>query len=140
MKYLLDTNIVIYSVKGQYPSLKERFMRTPAQAILIPSIVLGEIEYGARKCQYYDKTILKYRRFLDAFQFVPFSKEESRIYGVIRSNLEKEGKTIGNNDLLIAAIAMANHFTLVSHNVNEFACVKGLLLEDWTNSEKTSNK
>ena len=127
-------------MKGQYPSLKEHFLSTPAQSILAPSIVLGEIEYGARKCQNNDKTILKFRRFLDAFQSGPFSKEESRFYGLIRPNLEKGDKTIGNNDMFIAAIALANHFTLVSHNVNEFAHVKGLLLEDWTNSEKTSNK
>ncbi len=54
-----------------------------------------------------------------------------RTYGPIRANLERAGKLIGGNDLLIASIALANGLTLVSHNVSEFSRVPGLVVEDW---------
>ena len=63
MQYYLDTNIIIYAIKGSYPNLMEHFKNVPKESIVIPEIVFAEIEYGARKSGNYEKTIEKYNKF-----------------------------------------------------------------------------
>lgn len=132
MKYYLDTNIIIYALKGQYPAIREHFRRTPPAAIMIPSVVMAEIEFGARKSRDYNRTIALYRRFTDAFGKAPFSEKAQAVYGEIRAALEERGEPIGANDLLIAATVLADEGTLVANNVKEFSRVPLLHLENWT--------
>lgn len=132
MKYFLDTNIIIYSLKGLYPQIKSHFMNVPSQSIVIPTIVMAEIEYGARKSYDYHKTIQQYKLFTDTFEKISFSQAASFYYGDIRSRLEKEGKPIGANDLLIASIVLADGGILVTHNTKEFSRIPELSMEDWT--------
>ena len=73
----------------------------------------------------------KQRRFVEQFVSLPFDDEAAEAYSRIRADLEKIGKPIGPNDLLIAAIAIANDVTLVTHNTGEFGRVKELRIEDW---------
>lgn len=132
MKYYLDTNIIIYAINNKFPEIKDHFCNIPAQSIVIPSIVMAEIEYGAKKSYDYEKTINTYRRFTDAFEKAEFSEKSAREYGAVRSYLEKAGTPIGSNDLLIAAIVKAEKGILVTHNVSEFERVPDLQIEDWT--------
>lgn len=132
MKYFLDTNIIIYAVKGKYPSIVEHFENIPSYNIFVPSIVKAEIDYGAKKSSNYEKTISIYNKFLEIYNVVPFTNDETFIYGNIRSDLEKNGKIIGGNDMLIASIALSHDGVLVTHNVEEFSRIKNLKIEDWT--------
>lgn len=132
MKYYLDTNIIIYAINDRFPAIKDHFYNMPAQAIVIPSIVIAEIEYGAKKSNDYEKTINIYRRFTDSFEKAEFTEKAAGEYGIIRSALEKSGTIIGGNDLLIASIVKAENGVLVTHNINEFKRVDGLQIEDWT--------
>ena len=132
MKYYLDTNIIIYALNGKYPRILSHFQQVPSLSIVIPSVVLAEIEYGARKSFDYEKTISLYRKFVSYFAIEPFTGHAAAAYGRIRSSLEKKGQIIGANDLLIAAAAMADHGILVTHNTREFSRVEGLVYEDWT--------
>lgn len=132
MKYFLDTNIIIYAVKGKYPSIVEHFENIPSYNIFVPSIVKAEIDYGAKKSSNYEKTISVYNKFLEIYNVVPFANEEVPIYGNIRSKLEKDGKIIGGNDMLIASIVLSHDGVLVTHNVEEFSRIKNLKIEDWT--------
>ena len=132
MKYFLDTNIIIYALKGKYPSLPSHFRQTPSQSIVIPAIVMAEIEYGARKSTDYDQTIQLYRQFTDPFIKMPFSDNASITYGIIRSRLEATGSQIGPNDMIIAATVLSEKGILVTHNTREFARISELQLEDWT--------
>lgn len=132
MKYYLDTNIVIYFMKGTYPSLLSHISKIPPQSIVIPSIVKAEIEYGARKSKNYNKTIKQYNLFFENFQEEGFNHREVLIYGKIRDELEKKGKMIGPNDLMIASIVLADNGILVTHNIKEFERIKDLKIEDWT--------
>jgi tRNA(fMet)-specific endonuclease VapC len=68
---------------------------------------------------------------MPVFLSVPFDDRTARVYGQIRADLEAKGTPIGPNDFLIAAIALANDFTLVSHNTAELSRVPGLKLVDW---------
>ncbi|MDD7542231.1 MAG: type II toxin-antitoxin system VapC family toxin [Mobiluncus porci] len=132
MKYFLDTNIIIYFINGKYSEVARHFEQVPQTSIVIPSMVVGEIEYGACKSRDYAKTIELYRKFIDPFEVVPFSSSAVATYGEIRSDLEKRGETIGANDLVIAATVLGEGGTLVTHNTKEFSRVAGLTVADWT--------
>ena len=132
MRYFLDTNIIIYAMKDTYPALKARFMGIPAPSIAIPSVVLAEIEYGARKSRDYEETIRRYRAFTDVFDHADVTPQTALCYGEIRAALEKTGMPIGANDLLIAATVLSEGGILVTHNTREFERVAGLRIEDWT--------
>lgn len=131
MKYFLDTNIISYFLKGKYPSIQDHFASVPAQDIFIPSIVVAEIEYGAEKSSDYKKTKAVYQRFINMFHIVSFSEKAAVHYGRIRSFLEKEGKLIGANDMLIAAIVLSEDGVLVTNNTSEFSRIPGLKTENW---------
>lgn len=131
MKYYLDTNIIIYALNNRFPSIQKHFCDVASSTIVIPDIVLAEIEYGARKSKDYDRTINIYKQFTDNFNTCHFDKKAIREYGIIRNELEKSGSIIGFNDLIIASIVKADNGILVTHNTNEFSRVKGLMLEDW---------
>lgn len=132
MKYYLDTNIIIYSIKGSFPAIIGHFMQVPSESVAIPSIVVAEIEYGARKSYNYDRTIDLYRKFMQPFQIIRFGDSAAIQYGIIRSTLERSGNVIGPNDMEIAAITLADDAVLVTHNTSEFGRINGLKIEDWT--------
>lgn len=132
MNYFIDTNIIIYALKNSYPSIIKKFENIPSYNIFIPSIVKAEIDYGIAKSKSSKLTRELYNKFLSIYTVIPFTEKETKIYGDIRYQLEKEGKLIGANDMLIAAIVMSHNRILVTHNVNEFSRIKGLQIEDWT--------
>ena len=132
MRYLLDTNIIIYFLKNGNENIAKKLSETNEFSIVIPSVVKAEIEYRASKAQDYQKTISVYNEFINNFSILPFDDKAAVKYGQIRSNLEKKGQIIGGNDMLIAAIAMSNNCVLVTHNVAEFSRVEWLFLEDWS--------
>lgn len=132
MKYYLDTNIIIYALKNSYPAIASHFLKINRENIVIPDIVLAEIEYGAQKSIDYNNTIAIYRKFTDTFIKQSFDTKCTKIYGKIRSELEKSGQIIGANDLMIASIVLANNGILVSHNTKEFSRIHELQIEDWT--------
>ncbi|MBQ7743875.1 MAG: type II toxin-antitoxin system VapC family toxin [Lachnospiraceae bacterium] len=132
MKYHLDTNIIIYALKGTYKEIENHFRSIPFESIVIPRIVVAEIEYGAKKSKNYKQTIEKYNEFINHFEIIDFDEKASRKFGDIRWTLEQEGKQIGPYDLIIASTVLANEGVLVTHNTKEFERIKGLKTEDWT--------
>ena len=87
--------------------------------------------FGARNSLHVDRNLEGFRRLLDPFASVPFDDEAAGQYGMVRVALERAGTPIGANDLLIAAIALAHDFVLVTRNSREFARVPGLRTEEW---------
>jgi tRNA(fMet)-specific endonuclease VapC len=106
-------------------------LRSPHE-IAACSIVWAELLHGARK---YDDPAAREARVhstLMPFASFDFDLEAARHYAVIRSDLEMRRQIIGNNDLMIAAIALANDLTVVTNNVNEFNRVPSLRSEGWS--------
>ncbi|MEW6527539.1 MAG: PIN domain-containing protein [Spirochaetota bacterium] len=95
------------------------------------SVVRGELEYGARKSNNPEKTLAILKEFLACFPEISYDSSAAECYGIIRAELEKQGTPIGPYDMQIAAIALANNFTLVTHNIKEFQRIKNLRIEDW---------
>ena len=129
--FLLDTNICIYLMKNTYPKLTERlFSHSPSQ-MAVSSITVFELEYGAAKSKWSEKTRLNLELFLAPFTIIPFDGKDAVIAGQVRRYLEKEGTPIGPYDLQIAAQALSRDMTVITHNVNEFKRVPGIKTEDW---------
>ena len=131
MRYLLDTNVCIIYLKGRNLNLQQRLEAVPIQEIAVCSIVKAELCFGAMKSVNSERTFALQQAFLTQFVSLPFDDLTATTFGVIRAQLETKGISIGAYDLLIAAIALANNLTLVTHNTREFERVNGLQIEDW---------
>lgn len=131
MTYLLDTNSCIQYLNGRSEKIKEHFTSINPQDIYVCAIVKAELFYGVMKSQRPGQNLVKLSQFINQFVSLPFDDKAAEAYGQIRAALELAGTPIGPNDLLIAAIAVSNQVTLVSHNSREFSRVAGLQLVDW---------
>ena len=118
-------------MNGKYPSVREKFLAISPKEIKISVIVKGELLLGAFKSQSCEQTTKKVEKFLKPFDIVDFTDKMSYDYAEIRKDLELAGKTIGANDLFIAATALHEKATLITHNTDEFSRVKDLKIEDW---------
>jgi tRNA(fMet)-specific endonuclease VapC len=131
MQYLLDTNTCIVYLKGRNLKLKQRLESIERQEIIICSVVKAELIYGVMKSAYPERNFALQQDFVAQFRSLPFDDFAATTFGSIRAALESQGNPIGSYDLQIAAIALSNDLTLVTHNVREFSRVDGLRVEDW---------
>lgn len=134
MRVLLDTNICIYMIKIKPPEVHKHFEQFVPGDIAISSITVAEFQYGVEKNAASEKNALALEAFLLPLEIAPFDVESALVYGRIRVELERQGKPIGSMDMLIAAQAVAQDFTLITHNLKEFERVPGLRYETWVNS------
>ena len=130
MKYVLDTNTLIYFFKG-LGNVSDRLLSIPPAEIGIPAIVLYELKVGIGKSGTSKKRKIQLKEFISLVKIIPFGYEETRCAANIRVKLERKGVPIGPYDILIAASALADRGTLVTHNLKEFERVEGLKIEDW---------
>lgn len=131
MKFLLDTNSCIRYLNRRSTAIANRLRNTPESEIVICSVVKAELYFGAMKSQNPQATLQNQRIFAERFISLPFDDDAALYYAQIRADLAKKGTPIGGNDLMIAAIALANGLTLVTHNTSEFGRVANLQIEDW---------
>lgn len=131
MKYMLDTNIVVFAKNNMPEVVLERLSRLELGEMCISSIALAELEYGVFNSSDPNSNQMALVLFLSCIDIVPFDDNAAIEYGRIRADLKRKGTPIGANDLLIAAHAKSLGLTLVTHNTREFARVEGLDLEDW---------
>jgi tRNA(fMet)-specific endonuclease VapC len=131
MIYLLDTNTCIRYLNGRVLQLRTKFLAVSDRDIAVCSIVKAEMFAGAAKSQFPERSRQKQVAFLNRFVSLPFDDAAATEYGTLRAHLERHGTPISANDMLIAAIALANNLILVTHNTAEFSRVPGLKIEDW---------
>jgi tRNA(fMet)-specific endonuclease VapC len=129
--FLLDTNACIRYLNGRSDALRKRLDATGDANVVLCSVVRAELAYGAAKSLAPQKTLRIQQQFAARFRSLPFDDAAAQVYGPIRADLERAGNVIGSHDLLIAAIAVANNLTLVTHNVGEFRRIANLVVEDW---------
>lgn len=137
MMYLLDTNIVSYFLRGASPTLNQRILDSAPESLAISIISAGELRYGLSRLPPSRRAAQLAQQLdalLTAVAVLALPAEAAQHYGTARSLLEAAGTPIGGNDLWIAAHALAQDLTLVTHNTREFERVPGLKLENWVTS------
>ena len=129
--YLLDTNICIYAMNGRHPNLNEHLLSISPDRIFVSSITVGELEYGAAKSHWGERTRELMHAFLANFTILPFTEEDAVLFGHFRAHLAASGTPIGAYDVMIAAQGVARNLTVVTHNTGEFSRIPDIRLEDW---------
>ena len=129
--YLLDTNICIYVMKNAYPALTQKVFSFDPSDLCISSITVFELEYGAAKSNWGEKTRQNMQMFLAPFNIIDFDSKDAASAGIIRGYLEKQGSPVGPYDVQIAGQAVARSIVMITHNIGEFSRVPGLMVEDW---------
>ena len=130
MKYLLDTNTLIYYFKG-LGNVKERLLVCQPSEIVLSSVVYYELQVGILKSTSPQKRIAQLAILKNQVSWVDFDEKSAEATAQIRVELERMGKPIGAYDVQIAGMAIANDLILVTHNTGEFGRVNDLKLEDW---------
>jgi len=128
----MDSDMCIFAMRGRYPRIQGQMIKLRPHQIKIPSVVKAELLLGALKSDHPKRTGRIVNDFITPFEVVPFSDSATKIYAHIRCDLERVGKPIGPNDLIIAATTIAYGATLVSHNIKEFSRINSLKTVDWT--------
>jgi tRNA(fMet)-specific endonuclease VapC len=130
-RYLLDTNICIYIRQKRPDQVLRRFQKLrPGEAVL-SIITYGELLYGAAKSAQPREALERLRELVHLLPALSLPETAGEVYGRIRAELESKGQMIGNNDLWIAAHAVATGLTLVTNNEKEFRRVPGLKIQNW---------
>ena len=130
LRYLLDTNIVIYVLKRRPIEVLSVF-NANASRMAISSITLAELMHGAEKSSRVTENLAAIEDFCSRLEVLPYGSKAAQHYGTIRAQLEKLGRPIGVNDLHIAAHARSEGLVLVTNNTAEFERVPALEIENW---------
>ena len=130
MRYMLDTDICIYSINERPPHVLEALRRNAAAGLGVSAVTAAELHFGVARTAS-ARNLDALRRFLAALEVAPFDDGAAELSGSLRAWLTAQGTPIGPYDTLIAAHAHALGATLVSNNTREFERVPGLKLENW---------
>lgn len=129
--YLPDTNVWAVYLRGKNSLVRQRLASKSANEMALGSVVLGELLYGTLRSANPAKNRAAVDALIAPYVCLPFDQRAADQFATLRHHLETLGTPIGPYDLQIAAIALANDCTLVTHNTAVFSRVPGLLLEDW---------
>lgn len=130
LRYMLDTNICIYTIKNNPAIVREKFQQHQHH-LCISSIVLSELLYGAEKSDTPTKSLALIEGLAARLEVLDFDENAAAHSAEIRAELAKKGTPIGHYDVLIAGHARSRGLILVSNNLREFERVGGLRLENW---------
>lgn len=130
LKYLLDTNIVIYTMKNR-PQQVRRHFKAQHGRMGISTVTLGELVFGAEHSHQVERNLADIEALAARLEVLPFDEAAAYHFGQIRAELYRTGNLIGPYDMMIAGHARACGLKLVTNNVKEFERVQGLVIENW---------
>ena len=129
-RYLLDANTISEFIRNPRGLVSKRLAVVGEATVCTSIVVACELRFGAKK-KGSSRLEERVDEVLASLEVLPLDKEADRHYAEIRTHLSREGRPIGANDLLIAAHTLALDLILVTDNVDEFARVPGLAIENW---------
>ena len=129
-KYLLDTNICIYFLKGQF-DLHQKIETAGLENCFVSEVTIAELKYGVENSIQISKNRETLEKFQNKFTIIPIFTSLD-IYAKEKARLRKKGKLLDDFDLLIGATAISNNLTLATRNVSDFDRLDGIKIEDWT--------
>jgi predicted nucleic acid-binding protein len=130
MKYLLDTDTLIYFMKGR-PSVVEAFGRVNEEELCTSILNHSELLYGAFYSEQQKQNLKKIYQLFEYIDLVPYDEEASQIFAEQKVNLRKNGIALMDFDLMIGSVALRHELILVSNNQKHFEKIPGLQLENW---------
>lgn len=130
MRFLLDANVISALVADPQGIVARRLEKVGERNVMTSIIVSAEVEFGIKK-RHSPELARKVRNIMRRLFVAPLAPPADERYAAIRLDLERRGRLIGPNDMLIAAHAMALDVTLVTDNMGEFSRVRGLRVENW---------
>lgn len=130
IKYMLDTNIVIYTIRNRPEKVRKAFNQH-SDYLSISAVTLGELIYGAEKSAQVERNLADVEAFAARMDVIPFDADAAVHFGQVRAELAMAGKPIGPYDLMIAGHARSQGLILVTNNMREFKRVPGLRVENW---------
>ena len=131
VRYLLDTNIASYAIKGNFPAVRQHLLKVVMREVGISVVTEAELRFGVARLPKALKLGSAVEEFLLRVEVLPWDSRAARRYAQLRAALEEHGEPVGNLDLMIAAHALANDVILVT-NDHVFRRVKELEIADWT--------
>lgn len=131
MAYLIDTDTIIYSIKGD-PIVHEHLLKNENIPKFISAITYGELLFGAKKSQNREKNLAIVYRIKELFPIIDIDKAIIETFSELKVNLQKSGSPIDDFDLLIASTALTMNSILVTINEKHFNKIKGLKIENWS--------
>ena len=132
LKYMLDTNMIIYTVKNRPAKVRERFTRHQGK-MCISTVTLGELINGAERSAQPERNLADIEGLAARLELAPFDTVAATHFGQLRAELYSIGKPIGPYDMMIAGHARSQGLVLVTNNEREFGRVPGLRIENWAN-------
>jgi tRNA(fMet)-specific endonuclease VapC len=133
LKFMLDTNICIFTIKNRPEQVREAFKRHSGQ-LSISTVTLMELIYGAEKSSNPERNLADVEGFAARLEVLPYDKQAAAHSGQLRAELARVGKPIGPYDQMIAGHARSLGLILVTNNLREFERVPGLRVEDWASA------
>ncbi|MDX1656659.1 MAG: tRNA(fMet)-specific endonuclease VapC [Candidatus Competibacteraceae bacterium] len=130
LKYLLDTNICIFTLKNRPGQVRQAFKRHHGQ-MAISAVTLMELIYGAEKSASPERNLADIEGFAARLEVLSYEREAAAHTGQLRAELAKAGTPIGPYDQMIAGHARSRGLILVTNNRRKFERVPGLRIEDW---------
>lgn len=131
MAYLIDTDIIIYSIKGN-PTVHEHFLENENIPKSVSVITYGELLFGAKKSRHHEKNMAVVYRIKELFPIIDIDKAIIETFCELKAHLQQEGSSIDDFDLLIASTSLTMNYTLVTNNEKHFNRIKGLKTENWS--------
>ena len=128
--YLLDTDIIIYSLKG-HEAVRENLEKHINDPVKICVITIMELYYGAYKSEHVSGNLAKIKAIETGFETIPIGNESSEIFGMLKASFQKKGESLDDFDLIIASCALANNLVLVTNNAKHFKRIESLKLDNW---------
>ncbi|MFN6526470.1 type II toxin-antitoxin system VapC family toxin [Nostoc sp. ChiSLP03a] len=131
MNYLLDTDTCIYWLKGRQP-VRDKLLAVGWDEVCICVITAAELYYGAYNSNRVSENLSNAEDFIQNLSVLSLTDHALRKYGELKAELRRIGQTIAEFDLLIASVALAENYTLVTNNTRHYERINGLKLENWT--------
>ncbi|MBR6422446.1 type II toxin-antitoxin system VapC family toxin [bacterium] len=130
MRFLIDTNIIIYRLKNM-GNVNANFLKYKNEDMFVSVISYGELVFGAKKSSAVEKNLQTVEAVKSIFPLIDVDADVMDVFGEIKAHTQKTGKVIDDMDMLIAASAISNKMTLVTHNTKHFENIPNLKITDW---------
>ena len=130
LKYMLDTNIVIYTIKNKPQVVRDAFIKHYGQ-MCISSVSYMELVYGAERSSTPERNLKILEGFVASMDVLAYDDPAANHTGKLRAELAKKGTPIGPFDQMIAGHARSMGLIIVTNNTKEFERVNGLRVENW---------